>query len=75
MEKNYNKIGNIFSVIVLAVSILILYGFVKGASSLMYLLAIANLICGPICLVMYLIEVKKGVFKTDEKDEEMVEQQ
>lgn len=69
MEKNYNKIGNIFSVVVLIISILILYGFATGFSGVIYVLAAANLICGPLCLVLYLMEVKKGVFKADEEDE------
>lgn len=71
MEKKYNKIGNIFSIVVLAISIFVLYGFANGTSTMMYFLAIANLICGPLCLILYLLEVKKGIFKTDEENEQV----
>ena len=73
MEKNYNKIGNIFSVVVLAISIFVLLGFANGATSMMYFLVIANLICGPLCLILYLIEVKKGIFKTNDEEDDIQE--
>lgn len=65
MEKNYNKIGNISAVIVVILAIFMLVGFVMGISALFWVLAIFNIVCGPVCFILYLIEVKRGVFATE----------
>lgn len=66
MAKNYNKIGNFFAVIVVILAILLLVGFTIGNAMLFWVLAILNLICGPVCFILYLIEVKRGVFAVEE---------
>jgi len=47
-------------------------GFVTGASWYFYIMATINLVCAPICLIFYLIEVKKGVFADKPEDEELI---
>lgn len=66
MKRNYEKIGNICTVIVIILSILILWGFTVGNAPVFWILAIFNLICGPLCLVLYLREVRHGVFADHE---------
>lgn len=66
MEENRdrnNKIGNLFSIVVLIMAVIIAVGFATAGSYTIWIIAIANLVCGPVCLAMYLIEVKKGVFR------------
>lgn len=67
MEKSYNKTGNFFAVIVVILAVLILAGFVVGSSALFWLLAVLNLVTGPICFVLYLMEIKKGVFAAEKE--------
>jgi len=69
MEKNkdYNRMGNTFSLIVFILAICILIGFATANSALFWVLALFNLLCGPVCLIMYLAEVKRGVFSNDEE--------
>ncbi len=69
MEKNrnYDKIGNIFSLVVFVLAIFILIGFTTANSALFWILAIFNLLCGPVCLILYLMEVRRGVFASDKE--------
>ena len=69
MSDKNNRIENIFSVVVVIISLLILYGFTVGNTPIFYFLIIANFVCGPICLVLYLIEIKRGVFRVEEDEE------
>jgi len=64
-----NKIGNIFSVVVVIVAALLLYGFYAGSELVIYALVAINLVSGPLCLILYLREVKRGVFAAEEGNE------
>ncbi len=65
-----NKIGNWLSVIVVLLCILIPVAIVAGENLLFWFMIIVNFVFGPICLVAYLFEVKKGVFAYDDDDDE-----
>ncbi len=66
-NKNYSKIGNFFTLVVFILGIFILIGFTTGSTALIWVLAIFNLVCGPVCLIAYLMEVKRGVFANEEE--------
>lgn len=66
-DNKYNRIGNFFTILVLIIAVIIGAGFIYGGSYAIWILSIANILCGPICLILYLIEIKKGVFSNKEE--------
>ena len=67
-EQAKNRLGTIAAILVIVISIIILVGFSYGATSLLWILSITNLISGPTCFILYLREVRKGVFEDKEKN-------
>lgn len=67
----YNRWANIFVAIVILVSIgLALFALGYGGDWFMILMALVNIIGGPICIFFYVREIRKGVFAGTEVDEE-----
>jgi hypothetical protein len=60
--------GNILTIGVIITAIVLMVGFITGQSWLAWGLGILNIVFGPVCLILYLIEIKKGVFKDDGAD-------
>lgn len=67
-EQAKNRLGTIASVLVIIISIIILAGFSYGATPVLWMLSIANLISGPACFILYLREVRRGVFEDKEEN-------
>ena len=68
-KKKY-KIGTYCAILVVLVSAACgIFSLTGGGSGFLWFLAIANLCFGPICLIAYLREVRKGVFKDDSKSQ------
>ena len=69
-NEKMNKLGNIIAVIVLIICVLIIWCLVGGIDIVFWFFIIVEFIFGPACFVLYLREVKKGVFKDDSEEEE-----
>ncbi len=67
-EQAKNRLGTIAAILVIVISIIILAGFSYGATPVLWILSIINLISGPTCFILYLREVKKGVFENKEEN-------
>lgn len=65
MENKKKVWGTITILLVVAQSIFITWAVLAGSNLLIYNLFLINILCGPMCIIFYLIEVKKGVFKDD----------
>ena len=70
MEKKA-RISKWLVLCVIIISLGLLFGFVQGTVFIFWFLAILNLFFGPVCLILYLIEVKNGVFANTEEDSEI----
>lgn len=66
-EEKLNKIGNIVAVIVLLIVVMIIWGLTSGIDALFWIFIVAEFVFGPACFILYLREVKRGVFKDDEE--------
>lgn len=62
---------SIISVIVLS-AIYCVMTLIGGYNWFGWFLAIANLVAGPACLIAYIIEVRKGVFRDDSENKERI---
>lgn len=69
MEKRKRIAVVISVVLVLAQAVFIPWSVLTGSNLLIYNLFLINILCGPLCIIFYLIEVKKGVFKDDDDEE------
>jgi len=45
--------------------VIIAIGVLQGANWLLWGMGILNIVFGPVCLVLYLLEIRKGVFNED----------
>lgn len=70
MKENKGNMAAAISLIVVFVlsAIYLFTPMMGGYNWLGWLLAILNLIAGPIVLVAYILEVRKGVFRDDEAE-------
>ena len=70
MKENKGNMAAAVSLIVVFVlsAIYLFTPMMGGYNWLGWLLAILNLIAGPIVLVAYILEVRKGVFRDDEAE-------
>lgn len=65
-----NRLGNFCVIMVIIMSAFyIAFTLMRAGDWFAWLLAILNLIAGPACLIFYLREVKRGIFK--DVDEEL----
>ena len=65
-----NKLGNALALIVVILCFLIPLTIAVGENLLFWFMIIVNFVFGPLCLVAYRFEVKKGVFAYDDDEEE-----
>lgn len=70
-ERTKEKLGTLAAVVTVIVSVVILAAFYYGVTSIIWMLAIINLLSGPICLIMYLREAKKGIFSEQNIKEDL----
>ena len=64
-EERMNKLGNILAIIVVLVVCLLIWGLTVGINVIFWIIML--FLFGPACFVLYLREVKKGIFKDDEE--------
>ncbi len=70
MEAKKQKLAYFWAAITVIVVILLAVLLpVAGGKFMLIFLGIANLIFGPICAILYIMEVKKGVFNVDDEEE------
>ena len=68
-SKKFNMWSNISAVVVVLLSIMIgAYVLIGNGNAVMYVIAIISLVGGPLCLIGYIIEVRKGIFKDSGDD-------
>ena len=65
-EERMNKLGNILAIIVVLVVCLLIWGLTVGINVIFWIFSIMLFLFGA-CFVLYLREVKKGIFKDDEE--------
>lgn len=69
-----NMIANICVFLCIALNCIYMFGsWIGGFNWMAWMLAILNLATGPIVLIAYLREVRKGVFADTDEEEEIVE--
>lgn len=66
-EEKMNKLGNFLAVIVMLVACLLILGLKVGIDAVFWIFIVLLFIFGPACFVLYLREVKSGIFKDDEE--------
>ena len=66
-EERANKIGNILAIIVVLVACLLIWRLTVGIDIVFWIFSIMLLLFGPGCFILYLREVKNGIFKDDEE--------
>lgn len=66
-ENKMNKLGNILAVIVVLVACLLILGLKVGIDVVFWIFIVMLLVFGPACFLLYLREVKRGIFKDDEE--------
>lgn len=70
-EQRKTKLAYFWSLMAVAVSILAGIMAVNAMSGLtLIFFGIFNFVFGPICLILYIKEVRKGVFEEEESDDE-----
>ena len=47
--------------------VMIIWGLTSGIDALFWIFIVAEFVFGPACFILYLREVKRGVFKDDEE--------
>ena len=73
-NKKSNMISNICIFLCIALACIYMFGsWIGGFNWMAWMLAILNLVTGPVVLIAYLREVRKGVFADTDDDEEIVE--
>ena len=69
-SKKANMISNICVLVCIALAAIYMFGsWIGGFNWMAWMLAILNLVTGPAVLILYLREVRKGVFADDEEEE------
>ena len=68
-EQNKSKLGNFLCVAIIIITALLAFGMVAGSNLMGWLLIAVNIISSPICFLLYLNEIRKGVFKNDSDNE------
>lgn len=71
-EKIKNTVGNILVIAIIIIAIGLGIGMVQGANWMGYFMVAVTLISGPLCFLLYLNEMRKGLFKAND-DEEITE--
>ena len=61
-EQMKTRLGTIAALATIVISIIILAAFYYESAAVMWVLAVMNILSGPICLIMYLREAKKRCF-------------
>ena len=69
MRDKYDKIGNIFAIMVICLNLICLWGFYSGITAVFVAIGIINLCIGPICLIAYVKEIRKGVFRIEDEED------
>ena len=68
--KKKNRISYVCVALVIIISIIYtIFSIVGGGAWLPWVLVVASLIAGPACLIAYIGELRKGVFKDDSENE------
>ncbi len=65
-EEKMNKLGNFLAVIVMLVACLLILGLKVGIDAVFWIFIVLLFFFGPACFVLYLREVKRGIFKDEE---------
>lgn len=65
-EEKMNKLGNLLAVVVVLVACLLIWGLVVSIDAVFWIFIVMLLIFGPACFVLYLREVKRGIFKDED---------
>ena len=68
-EQMKTRLGTIAALATIVISIIILAAFYYESAAVMWVLAVMNILSGPICLIMYLREAQKGVFSGENEEE------
>lgn len=68
-QEKKNKIGNVLSAFIVVLCILLVFAVNNALGPLFWFLIIVNLVSGPACLILYLREVRSGIFAYDESDD------
>lgn len=66
-EEKMNKLGNILAIIVVLIACLLIWGLLVGIDVVFWIFSVMLFLFGPACFVLYLREVKRGIFKDDEE--------
>ena len=66
MLGNLKLWGNIALIMVIAQCIFLIFAFTVGTEILAYELFIINLIAAPLCLIGFMVETFRGVFREEE---------
>ena len=69
-QEKKDRIGNWLTLLVVLLSILIPIGFMYGSDFMIWSFIVLNFVFGPLCLIFYLFEVKRGVFSYDGDEEQ-----
>lgn len=67
-EKLKNSIGNLLVIAIIIITIALGFGMVQGANWMGYIMIAVTLVSGPLCFLLYLNEIRKGVFKVDDSE-------
>lgn len=66
-EKKMNRLGNILAVVVVLVACILVWGLKAGIDAVCWIFVVMLFLFGPACFLLYLREVRKGIFKDDEE--------
>jgi hypothetical protein len=66
-EKKMAQYANTLFIGVFAVVFIVAIGTIQGANWLLWGMGILNLLFGPICLILYLLEIRKGIFNENKE--------
>ncbi len=66
-DEKMKKLGNVLAIIVVLVAGLLIWGLTVGIDVVFWIFSIMLFLFGPVCFVLYLREVKRGIFKDDEE--------
>lgn len=66
-DNKMNKLGNFLGIIVVLVACLLIWGLKVSIDAVFWIFIVMLFVFGPACFLLYLREVKRGIFKDDEE--------